>query len=56
MMDGGARPSQIKYTRPASGSTARGDWTTRWTTFAVDWTPDWIAMYVDGKYVVTSQN
>ena len=40
---------QVPYTRPSDGSTARGDWTTKWTTFVVDWTENWIAMYVDGK-------
>lgn len=39
---------KIGYRRPPR-TAAIGDWTDRWTRFAVDWTQDWIAMSVDDK-------
>ena len=38
---------KVPYPQPTA-STATGDWTGRWSRFAVDWTDEWIAMSVDG--------
>lgn len=38
--------SRVDYER--SDSNAVGDWTSHWTTFAVDWTENWIALRVNG--------
>ena len=38
---------KVPYTRVPS--TARGDWTSNWTVFAVDWTESYIAMTVNGE-------
>ena len=37
---------KVPYPQPTA-STATGDWTGRWSRFAVDWTDEWIAMSVD---------
>tara|TARA_B110000208_G_scaffold112749_1_gene138833 strand:+ start:161 stop:913 length:753 start_codon:yes stop_codon:yes gene_type:complete len=38
---------KVPYKRVSS--TARGDWTSNWTVFAVDWTESYIAMSVNGE-------